>query len=198
MEQNSSQDLARTIEVMERKLIQLKTSYEQYFLGLERREPVILRAEVDRLFRQNATTIVQNTGLKFKLSGLVARYNSFRAHWDKQLRDLEEGHSKRDLFRAKINARDQQGSSDEPATKSTARSKKPAESSTGAKQLFDQYLSARQKTKESTKGITPERMQEIVQQQSAAIRQRYKCKRVVFKVVVEGGKAKIKALPKND
>jgi hypothetical protein len=62
--------------------------------------------------------------------------------------------------------------------------------------IFDQYVAAKKKANESTDGITPDKMATIIKQQTAALKQKYNCKSVEFRVVVEDGKAKLKAIPK--
>ena len=48
-------------------------------------------------------------------------------------------------------------------------------------------------TGQSTKGLTPERLQRAIATQEAAIKRKYGCEHVDFKVVVTGGKVKLKA-----
>ena len=62
--------------------------------------------------------------------------------------------------------------------------------------IFDQFVTAKKKANESTDGLTPEKMATIIKQQTAALKQKYNCKSVEFRVVVEDGKAKLKAIPK--
>ena len=62
--------------------------------------------------------------------------------------------------------------------------------------IFDQYVAAKRKANESVDGITPDKMATIIKQQTMALKQKYNCKSVEFRVVVEDGKAKLKAIPK--
>lgn len=62
--------------------------------------------------------------------------------------------------------------------------------------IFDQYVAAKKKANETTDGLTPDKMAAIIRQQTAALKQKYNCKSVEFRVVVEDGKAKLKAIPK--
>lgn len=62
--------------------------------------------------------------------------------------------------------------------------------------IFDQFVAAKKKANENTEGLTPDKMATIIKQQTAALKQKYNCKSVEFRVVVEDGKAKLKAIPK--
>jgi len=88
------------------------------------------------------------------------------------------------------------------APAATTGAKRPAPPAPGARpdpvqRLLDQLTAARRQSGESTEGLTREKMAQVVQQQSAALKAKYNCKSVEFKVVVEGGKAKLKATPKS-
>jgi hypothetical protein len=62
--------------------------------------------------------------------------------------------------------------------------------------IFEQYVAARKSAGESAEGITRDKMAAILQQQAASLKAKYNCSSVEFRVVVEGGKAKLKAVPK--
>ena len=48
-------------------------------------------------------------------------------------------------------------------------------------------------TGQNTSGLTPEKLQRALARQEAAIKKKYGCDKVDFKVVVSGGKVKVKA-----
>lgn len=62
--------------------------------------------------------------------------------------------------------------------------------------IYDQFVAAKKKANESTDGLTADKMATIIKQQTVALKQKYNCKSVEFRVVVEDGKAKLKAIPK--
>ena len=61
--------------------------------------------------------------------------------------------------------------------------------------LFDSYVSAREACGQGSAGITREKLDALVAKQSAQLRARSGCQEVKFRVVVENGKAKLKASP---
>ena len=62
-----------------------------------------------------------------------------------------------------------------------------------APSLFETYRDAMLATGQSAAGLTPEKLQRAIAKQEAAIKQKYGCDKVDFKVVVTGGKVKLKA-----
>jgi hypothetical protein len=119
---------------------------------------------------------------------LRARFFSFRRHWDRILREIEEGRYERHLFRA--NLRDQK----RPDASGSLR---PGGGSGDAKpeDVFESYVSAREACGQGTAGITREKLDALIEKQSAQLRARSGCQEVKFRVVVEDGKAKLKASP---
>ena len=61
--------------------------------------------------------------------------------------------------------------------------------------LFEAYVTARESTGQGTKGLTEAKLAKVLEKQEAAIRKKTGCQRVRFRVVVEAGKAKVKATP---
>lgn len=87
------EDLAPRIE-------RLKALYEQYFMGIEKLEPGILRKDVERTIWTMRRTRVQNTRLRFKFQQLVQRYNTYQQYWKRIMRQIEAGTYKRHVLRA--------------------------------------------------------------------------------------------------
>jgi len=170
------------LQLLDTRLKQLRNEYEQYFLGSRKREPQQLRSEVNKMVQYYTNVRIQNTGQRFKFNNLRARFFTFRRHWDQIVRKIEEGRYERHLFKAKQHSAD-------PGARPSA----PVRPESEQKDLFDAYLSARQATGQDTSGITREKLERVLRQREEAIRQRYGVDRVQFRVVVENGKAKLKA-----
>lgn len=90
-----TQELAELDLDMER----LKTLYEQYFIGVEPKEPQDLRKKVADYFRRSEIKRAKNTALIFRFRSLSAKFVSYVAYWDRVLRLIEEGSFRRDRFR---------------------------------------------------------------------------------------------------
>ena len=58
------------------------------------------------------------------------------------------------------------------------------------KGIFDEYLKTRKRCKEGVKGITFEKLKEVILKQVEKTKKRYGCREVDYKVSVKDGKAK--------
>ena len=90
--------IAEDLTILEHELKELITRYEQYFVGLEKREPLPLLGSVEKMVRRYADVPINNTMYKYKYNMLVARLNTYREHWNRILRLIEEGKYSRDRF----------------------------------------------------------------------------------------------------
>jgi hypothetical protein len=99
-------ELAEECGRVEEELEALKAKYEMYFLGTERAEPVRWREEVKKKVARLKTAFTNNTGLRFRMQSLHARYLAYERLWLRAAREREEGTYRRDLFKARRHARD--------------------------------------------------------------------------------------------
>jgi hypothetical protein len=72
-------------------LTRLKTLYEQYFIGIEKTAPSVVRRDVERLLADLAALTIRNTALRFRYSSLLHRWKTYSERWDKVLREIEAG-----------------------------------------------------------------------------------------------------------
>jgi hypothetical protein len=179
------------LQVLETKLKQLKLDYEQYFLGTRPREPAQGRSEVQKLFTIYSNTPIQNTALRFRFNSLAARYFALRRQWDLVLRQIEEGSYSRHVFKADLHDRARPAKAPAAAAPATPN----AVAAPDFQDVYKDYLAACRSTGEDTKSLTQERMDKVLKGQADAIRKQYGCEEVKFRVVVEGGKARLKATP---
>jgi len=182
-------DIAEDLIVLDTKLKMLKNEFEQYFLGTRKREPHMLRSEVNKMVAIYANISINNTGLRFKFNNLRARYSAFRRLWDDNLRKIEKGCYERHVFKANLRERETRDSA-ERRQKAANNDRGPTESD-----FFDAYVTARKSSGQGVEGLTPDKLRSVLAKQEKAIREKTGCDRVKFRVVVEGGKAKVKATP---
>lgn len=177
------------IAQFEQGLNELIIKYEQYFLGLEKREPLRLLETVERLARKYANVKIVNTMLNFKYNSLVSRLNSYRQYWNRILRLMEEGKYSRDRFRMAMHERPDSGA--RPA----AAAAEPRSAAPGGETdaLFRQFVEARKACGLSADSISREMVSAAIERQRPAIAARYGDAPVEFRVVVEAGVPKIKA-----
>jgi hypothetical protein len=95
-----SAEIERELEDIETRIDRLRALYEQYFMGIEKLEPLIQRKDVDRRFWLLRRVQIRNTALRFKFQTLVQRFNTFQQYWQRVSREIESGTYRRDVLRA--------------------------------------------------------------------------------------------------
>ncbi|MBT0652108.1 MXAN_5187 C-terminal domain-containing protein [Geomobilimonas luticola] len=176
------EDIAR----FEQDLGELIIKYEQYFLGIEKREPLKLLQTVEKSSRKYTPANIVNTMHRFKYNALIARFNSYRQHWNRIVRLIEEGKYSRDQFKMKLH---EQGGDN-------GRHLHEPVGSAEAERLYQQYLEARKACHLPTGTITLDLIASTIAKQKPLLTEKYHCEQIEFKVVIEDGKPKIKARPK--
>ncbi len=188
------------LQILDAKIKQLRLDYEQYFLGARPREPVVLRGEVQKLITYYSNVPIQNTGLRFKFSSLCARYLTLRRQWDVCLRKIEDGTYERHVFKADLHARKSAQPIEQPTPRTTAaprgnRASDPLAASGVGDDVYGAYVDACRSVGQELGGVTRERLERVMTQQRETLRKQLGCSDVQFRVVVERGKAKLKASP---
>ena len=172
--------------LLDNKLKQLKMEYEQYFLGSRPREPAQLRGEVQKLVSRYSNIPIRNAELRFRFNNLSSRLYALRRQWDATLRKMERGSYERHVFKSRFSERrNAEASSVDPSPTSAERD------------LFSQYIAARERCGQDTTGFSRERLEQVLREQRVALQQRYGWREVRFHVAVEDGKTKLKAAPQN-
>ena len=189
----TTNDTAEELLALEIKIKQLRFEYEQYFIGSRPREPILLRGDVNKIVAKYSNTGIQNTALRFKFNNLCARFFTMRRQWDEVLRKIEAGTYKTHLFKAKLHERERGIVEDEPAAPPPKR--KSDETTDGGTDLFEAYRKAKSACGEDTASLSREKLDQVIAKQREAIRAKTGCHDVRFRVVVEDGKAKLKATP---
>jgi TolA-binding protein len=209
-----SKELEEQLDTMESRLDRLRSLYEQYFQGIEKLEPSMERTAVHHQFQQMRKIRTRNTVLRFRLNQLIARMNTYETYWTRISRQIEDGTYSRDLFMARYRSRAKTDQPKEEAAGEQAASggeEKPAPARTPDRRagqpraalddrvvgaIYDAYVLAKRRCKESTKGLTKEALANSLRKQVPAIMKQHRCKSVEFKVVIKKGKAILKAVPK--
>lgn len=188
---HTTESIADDLVVLDNKIKQLKFEYNLYFTGSRPREPVMLRGEVQKLVTRYSNTGIPNTAQRFKFNTITSRYFALRRQWDAILKQIEDGTYKLHIFKAKLR---EHGVDDEKSVSPTSEAARN-ETTGGGSDLFEAYENARRECGEAPGGITRGKLDQLVEQQRSAIRARFGCDEVRFRVVVENGKAKLKAAP---
>ncbi len=188
--QSQPQAIEEELQILETRLTQLRLDYERYFLGSRPREPVMARAEIQKVVIKYSNQAIQNTAQRFKFNSINSRYQAFKRQWDNILRQMEAGTYKRDIFKANI--RDRERSAPTPSKRAADRG---VTSALAGAELFEKYIESAQACGQKVAGLTPQKLQAVVDKQTSALRQKLGCKDVNFRVVVQAGKVKLKAAP---
>ncbi len=93
-------ELEQALAEIEEKLEKLRVLYDQYFMGLERFEPVRKREDLERRIKVLRRENIRNTAQRFRFQQSVQRLNTFAQYWTRILREIEKGTYKRDLAKA--------------------------------------------------------------------------------------------------
>jgi hypothetical protein len=93
-------EISQLINELETRVERLRALYDQYFVGIERLEPLVLRKDVDRRLWTLRREQIRNTALRFKLETTFQRYNTYQQYWQRIVREIENGTYQRDLGRA--------------------------------------------------------------------------------------------------
>lgn len=98
----------------------LRNAYEQYFLGLERKPPVLKHDALKRRIAKLRGTQLRNTVLKFKLGTLEQKFKTYERMWERTLKEIENGTYRRDLAKVRRKAAAQQESQAQAAAEAPA------------------------------------------------------------------------------
>lgn len=175
------------IAFLEGNIAELVVKYEQYFLGMEKREPLKLCEDIERYIRRYNTATIVNTMYKFKFNTLVGKFNSYKQYWSRITRLIEEGKYSRDRFKMERHLA-------EGTLRPTAEHREtPREND--AEIVFQHYLEARKKCNLPTDNISRETLFTVIEKQRENLKSKHHCADVEFRVVIEDGMPKLKARP---
>lgn len=172
---------AEELEILGRKVTQLKLAYDQYFLGSRPREPQALAEELRKLFLKYTNESIKNTAMRFKFNSANSRYQAFKRQWLDTLRKIEKGEYERHQFKSNLRQKQM------PATEGVA----PITQSRD--DVFSAFVEARQACGQSVDNLTADKLKSVLDKQEKALQERFGDCTVRFKVVVEDGKAKLRA-----
>jgi len=166
------------ILMLDVKLQKLKVDYDQYFAGVIKIPPFKQEEEVRRYIRKYSGVSINNTALSFKYKSLVGRFTSYDNLWKRYLRQIDEGTFRRGGGFSPVAINREKGEESQ------------------AERLYKDFISAKASLHEKTDSIKVSTIENLIKKQTEAIKSKYKCSSVDYKVVTENGQAKIKAIPR--
>ena len=179
--------IADDILKLDQLLNELISKYEQYFIGLEKREPLQLLAEVQKMVRRYTGVPINNTMHKHRFNMLVARLNTYREHWSRIVKLMEEGKYSRDRFISDLHQRQQSSPEDK------RREVEQTDSESELDRIVREFREARKLCNLSPEKVTRELIAATIEKQKPLLTAKFGTENFTFKVVVEDGKPKIKA-----
>ncbi len=86
-----SEEGGKRLADLERRLLQCKRNFELYFNGLEKKPPLVEFEALKRAFRDLTRVGYSTSVLRFKVQNLIARWQVWRALWERQMLKMEQG-----------------------------------------------------------------------------------------------------------
>ena len=85
------------LEMLDKKIARLRVLYDQYFMGIEKMEPTLIRGEAAKFFMRSTIPVRGGTALKFRFRSLQQRFVSYCSYWDRVVRLIEDGKIRRGI-----------------------------------------------------------------------------------------------------
>ena len=180
---------------VERAIFRIKVAYEKYFNGIERFEPLKELEDLKRTIREIMLQPINNTQQRYRFTQLKARLSSMEMYWKRNVSMMERGVHPKQQFRANLRAN--QSQEEAALRQQEARDQQNMERQIEEREfrsVFDQLVDARRQTGQST-DISFDSIKENLKRQRRMIKSKYKCDSVQFRVEIQDGKPKMKAVP---
>lgn len=175
--------IQRRLDDIEQEMRKLEIAYDQYFAGVEKREPVKKREQLARKLRQLTGRHIVQTDIRFRVNALSSRFHTYANYWDRILRLMDEGRFIR-------------GSGRIPPPTAKAVATAAADKGNGddrdqtTEKVYEQLVRACEQT--GAKAPSRAQVEALLQKQQEKIREKFGDRAVDFVVETEGGKPKLK------
>jgi len=181
------------LDELDQGLKRLRVEYDQFFLGILKRPPIVLQGRMQKIIVKYANQALRKTQQKFRFNQLNSKFQIYRQQWGRTLRQIESGTYRGHRFKASLHerARGLKSAADAapPAEAEAAPARKPG----AMDQLYDALVAARRRAGESGPDPDRARVKELVRKQTAALHAKHPGARVRFRVAVDGNRAKLVA-----
>jgi hypothetical protein len=213
-----SEVLAEEVEALEFALQALKTHYEQYFLGMEKRAPAQQHSQLRARLEPLRTPLVRNAVLGFRIRALQQRVSTYERLWSRTLQEMENGTYRRDLFKARMRRRNSSpetvaGSTPVPMPAPTSARPAASEpvlhiagtptkahpdplSEPRLRSVYQAYVEAKKRCNEDTTRLNFNSVAESLRKQVPELLEKHGVRDVEYRVFVKDGRAVLRAVPK--
>jgi hypothetical protein len=176
--------ISRELELIEHKMKTLEIAYEQYFSGLEKREPMKDREDLTKKIRQFANRRIMQTDLRFKYQNLATRFHSYNGYWERILKLMDEGKYHRNATQVTKPIGIKNQASAPPSTNGSSDGNE-------VDSIYNDLIAARKSCKINGKAPDKTQVASMLEKQKAKIREKFGNKPVAFKVETRDGKPRI-------
>jgi len=183
----------------------LRVHYQAFFLGMEKRAPIVLRDQLERKLRTSVLNDDSRAYYKFRFQAAISRYRTMAVYWDRIMRDLETGRTTRAKIRAdKGYAPTASGEIETPmmrrireAAEAVAKASRltPESQQDNTTQLFEQFVDARKSVGLPVEGITEESFRKTLDKQREIHTANPEISDVEFSIKVRDGRVVVVARP---
>ncbi len=181
-------EIEAELERLETGLRQLKIQYDMFFAGAIPRQPIELRAALERVIKRYTNAPLRKYAHRFHFNSLAARYASLSELWTKTLVRMEEGdrctHALLDRSLPDV---------DQVLTRCQIHD--AIEEQETLKLLHARFLAARRKAEGNGSKISFQSFIRGVSAQADRLRQTSGCEIVELRLIVHEGKVLLKARP---
>ena len=98
---SSSEAALQECEALEAEIAELRHTYEQYFLGMERQAPIRAHEDLKKRMMRLKGAFVRSTSVKFRVQSLHNKFLTYERLWMRTIQEIEAGTYHRDLAKAR-------------------------------------------------------------------------------------------------
>jgi hypothetical protein len=183
---------------LEGALRRLEVEYDQFLSGKVRIQPNKTESDVLRLIRVYSSRGIQNPGLRFRYSNIVARYNTFKNVWTRKVREMEEGRVIGRPWKAASAQRAPGTSVSAPQEKRRFVAADLQAEERNMKEIFCSYKDLREKCGGETDRLRLESFTRILSERVERIKESKKCEKVEIRLRRDKDKCRILVRPVRD
>ncbi|RKG69565.1 hypothetical protein D7V80_08260 [Corallococcus sp. CA054B] len=101
---SSSEAALQQCEELEAAIAELRHSYEQYFIGMERQAPIRAHEDLKKRMLKLKGAFIRSTSVKFRVQSLHNKFLTYERLWVRTIQEIEAGTYRRDLAKARRRA----------------------------------------------------------------------------------------------
>ncbi len=186
-------DLDQEIKKLKAEMERLKFEYNQFFAGNRKAPPLKERAEFEKKLKELSKRKFFTHGPKYMIETLLASYHTYCSLWEKIMREIEEGRYVRGkgwVGKGEILEEPPPVSLKEPAKK-----KEVKRDEENFSKVYEEYCELKRTIEGVENQVDRAKFLKQLEETEKKLKMEKGYKKVEFRVVVEDGKPKIKAVP---